>query len=155
MAQNNNIKKRTGPWKPGESGNPGGRPKGFGDAIRARFGRNGEALIAFLAQVLDGTAYGDDLVTFRDADGPVSEVVKVGPTIREKLEAVKILRDSGYGKPVTAIELSGPGGGPVAVATRVDVEALSDGELEILEALAEKATPKLPAAPVEDAECVS
>jgi hypothetical protein len=37
---------------PGQSGNPGGRPKGLARKVRAEVGDNGELIVAFMLRVL-------------------------------------------------------------------------------------------------------
>jgi hypothetical protein len=58
MAQNSGViarRRATGrPFRPGQSGNPGGRPKSRGlvDAIRARYGGDGRTLLKTLHELL-------------------------------------------------------------------------------------------------------
>lgn len=66
-------------FKPGQSGNPGGRPKGVGLSIRAKFGEDGHKLIAVLE---------------RYALGKVKKC-----THRDRLHAIEVLLDRGWGKP--------------------------------------------------------
>ena len=92
-----------GTFPKGVSGNPGGRPKGFGALVRAKVGENGEKLVAFAMGVLEGT----HTVGADDA--------AVGPSIKEQTWACEFLRDSGFGKPAQALEVSGKDGGPLQV----------------------------------------
>jgi hypothetical protein len=136
-----------GRWRPGgPTANPKGRPPGFQALIRARLGRNGEKLVDFLCAVLDGTAEVDALATVRDGAETRAEIVRCGPTMRERLEAAKMLRDSGFGRPALAVEVSGPDGGPIPTARAVDVDRYDDAQLAQLEALLERGAPQLPAA---------
>jgi uncharacterized protein DUF5681 len=66
----------------GQSGNPGGRPKGLARKTRELLGDYGESLVRFWASVLDGD---------RLPDGTV-------PNVRERLEASKLLADRGWGQ---------------------------------------------------------
>lgn len=63
-------------WRKGQTGNPGGRPKGLASRVRELTG-DGEAVLDLLMDVLTGQ-------------------MKANP--REKLEAAKILLERGWGK---------------------------------------------------------
>lgn len=65
-------------WKPGQTGNPGGRPKGLASRIRA-ITNDGEDLISFLYKVVKG---------------------EEGGQTRDKIQAAQILLDRGFGKAV-------------------------------------------------------
>ena len=71
---------------PGQSGNPGGRPKGLARRVRELVGDSGESIFQFMVDVL-----GDE--TARTAD---------------RLEAAKWLADRGFGKAVQAVEIDVP-----------------------------------------------
>ena len=86
---------RRGPGRPflkGQSGNPGGRPKGLVSAIREQT-RNGEELVTFMLRVFRG-----------EADGV---------RLRDRLDAATWLADRGFGKPTQAMELAGKDGEPL------------------------------------------
>lgn len=80
-------------WRKGQSGNPGGRPKGLSRYIREQT-REGEELAEFVLSIFRTSKSG-----------------------RERMEAASWLADRGFGKPRQGVELSGEGGGPVAVAS--------------------------------------
>lgn len=82
-------------FKPGQSGNPGGRPKGIARKVREILGDDdGETLARFWAGVLSG-----EIVTItQDANGNrVEERTRVG--VKERIEVSKILAERGWGKP--------------------------------------------------------
>jgi hypothetical protein len=68
-------------FKPGRSGNPGGRPKGLAAKARAAT-KDGQALIDFWTKV-----YEDESASMRD-----------------RLEASKLLAERGFGKPALTLE---------------------------------------------------
>jgi hypothetical protein len=82
------------PWKPGESGNPGGRPKGFAARIKELTGGDDYPRIAeAFAVIAFGTA-GQRRQFF-------GEPLKV--TARDRIAALIELRDSGPGRPTQTI----------------------------------------------------
>jgi HEAT repeat protein len=101
------------PFPPGVSGNPGGVPKGMAE-VRA------------LARTFTQEAI------VRLADWMRSENPKAS------VAAASILLDRGWGKPVAAVEVSTPGGGPM-LGVRVDLTRLSEDEFRTFRALAAKA----------------
>jgi len=76
------------PFVPGQSGNPIGRPKGFGSLIREKT-NDGAKLVAIVMKMLRS----DDQ--------------------RTQQWAIEWLSDRGWGRPVQATEISGPDGGPM------------------------------------------
>jgi hypothetical protein len=82
------------PWlfKPGQTGNPGGRPKGLAALVREQ------------------TADGADLVAFL-----VRAVHNKRLPMRIRLEACAQLLDRCYGKALQQTELSGPGAEPLTI----------------------------------------
>lgn len=80
---------RSGQFRPGESGNPSGRPKAFASLIRAK-SVEGEKLVSFAFKVLDG-----------------EEVNGVKPSIELSFRALEWLADRGWGKAVQNVEHSG------------------------------------------------
>lgn len=67
------------PFKPGQSGNPSGRPKGIARAVRERFGEDPTSIVEFLIGVYQGTEDG-----FRGAD---------------RIKAAELALAYGWGKP--------------------------------------------------------
>jgi len=101
-----------GQFKPGESGNPGGRPKGFATKIKELCGDDYERI----AQALHAIAMG----TPEQVQELFGEALKV--TTKDRIAALVALRDSGPGRPVQALEHRGD----VPAATRVVHEFADD-----------------------------
>ena len=102
----NRPKKRVPPgrrWQKGESGNPGGRPKGLGSYVREKCGEDGRVLIDMLFAIVT-----NDVQFFEQ------HAIEV-PNTKEVLQATEMLMDRGWGKATQAVEVGGMGGGPVAV----------------------------------------
>ena len=88
------------PWKPGQSGNPKGRPKGI-------------SLVDALQAVLKAKA--------EDSGRPVKTLVAeklVELALAGNLEAIKLCFEYTDGKPAQPVDVGGPGGGPLQVVIR-------------------------------------
>jgi hypothetical protein len=90
------------PWlfKPGNSANPGGRPKGLAELVR-RETKDGAELVRFMLGVLRGRKQ----------------------PLRYRLEAAAWLADRGFGKALPQMELSGPGAEPLTIRIEYAEEA--------------------------------
>ena len=90
------------PWKPGQSGNPGGRPKRklIDEALEELLLRNDSELALAIAKKLLARA-------------------KTG-----EVKAIQLVAERVQGKPKRQLELSGPDGGPL------DIHNMTDEELD-------------------------
>ena len=82
------------PWQPGQSGNPGGRPKGSKE-------------------------FRERCREFADEKGlPV--LIEIAETAKHKdrMGAVKLLLEYGYGKPIQGVEFSGDEGGIINIVVK-------------------------------------
>lgn len=106
MASENSLVTDARPWlfKPGQTGNPGGRPRGLADLVR-RETRDGAELVAFMLRVLRGRKQ----------------------PLRYRLEAAAWLADRGFGKALQQMELSGPGSEPLTIRIEYAADADPDG----------------------------
>lgn len=95
------------PWlfKPGNSANPGGRPKGLAELVR-RETKDGAELVRFMLRVLRGQKQ----------------------PLRYRLEAAAWLADRGFGKALQQMELSGPGAEPLTIRIEYSADANPDGD---------------------------
>ena len=98
-------------FPPGQSGNPGGRPKGLARRVRELVGSDGAQIAAFFYNVMMD---------------PVARLA-------DRMEAARWLADRGFGKAAPLVDLD------AADPTRVEVERKRSPArfLEILEAAAE------------------
>ena len=91
-------------FQPGQSGNPGGRPKGLTKRVRELVGDNGEAIAEYMFTVLRDE-------TQRTAD---------------RVEAAKWLADRGFGRAVQALDID------VKQPPAIEVSNLSTDDLNAL-----------------------
>jgi hypothetical protein len=90
------------PWPKGVSGNPGGRPKGLAAKVREAV-REGDLFLEVCLDVIDNA----------------------GP--RERLEAIKLLWDRGYGRSIeTTVSIDGNGNEAAELASALSREQLED-----------------------------
>ena len=93
---------------PGQSGNPGGRPRGLAAAARAVVGDDGRELVAFFAAILRG-------------DGKALGVRQVALTAR--MDAARWLADRAFGRAPIVIE---PPDEPAGAFTQEQTAALRE-----------------------------
>jgi hypothetical protein len=116
--------------------NRGGRPPGLAKKIRELAGEEGEELAVIAFKIAKGKLKIAKPVV---ADGDIV-MVKVRPSAKERMEAVKWMGDRGFGKTPQTVQVTGPAGGPLAVEM-FDVTRLSDEQLEQLLRLQAALTP--------------
>jgi hypothetical protein len=99
----NKKPKRRGRWKPGQSGNPGGRPKVAGD-------------LRDLARTYTHTAVATLVSIMSDHQAPAAA----------RVTAANALLDRGHGKPIQAMEHTGKDGGLIEYRLSAEGRALLD-----------------------------
>jgi uncharacterized protein DUF5681 len=102
-------------FMPGQSGNPGGRPKGLGRRVRELVGEDGELIAVYMLSVMT-----DERA--RTAD---------------RIEAAKWLADRGFGRSVQ------PHAVDVATDHYIDVTKVSNEDLDALLGIVERYAPGL------------
>ena len=92
-----------GRWKKGQSGNPGGRPRGFKGLAKyiQNHTNDGQELIDFMLKLLRGETIGTKMI-----DGETSLPVVHTPSLSDRIGAAGWLADRGFGKPVQSVELA-------------------------------------------------
>lgn len=87
------------PFQPGQSGNPGGRPKGLARKVREILGDDdGSAIAGFWTAVLSGEL--PTTITEVAADGTTStKRVYVRVEMSDRIAVSKLLAERGWGKP--------------------------------------------------------
>lgn len=121
-------------FKPGQSGNPGGRPCGFAALVREKV--NPQELIDRALEIVRGE---QEVIPSERGNSVV-----IGPSAREQLAAMTFLADRGWGKPQQFINITDAPDDP---APNFDPTKLTTAELIELERLNEKATPSNDEAP--------
>ncbi len=106
-------------WKPGQSGNPAGRPRGAAGLARYIREQTGD-----LHEMIDLAI---EMARGRGA---------TPSTTRDRLYAINIVLDRALGKPDQAVAVTAD----VGPSKRVDLSLLSDAELDQYAALLKKAT---------------
>lgn len=94
------------PYKPGENGNKGGRPKGFAALIREKT-KDGLELVELSLQVMRGEL----TVTRYTLEG---ESYEASPSVKDRLQAMEWLADRGFGKAIETMRVEGEGADLVA-----------------------------------------
>ena len=122
-------------FMPGKSGNPNGRPRGFGSYIQQR-SRDGKLLADFAFDLVEGKPIKTEMIFPAKEEGKPPTVVsyETTPPARVRLEAAQWLSDRGWGKPVQEVEVT-PGGSFVVqhrlLRPGQDPLALPEGDVEL------------------------
>ena len=109
MSENKEPEKKKRGFQKGQSGNPGGRPKGYAE-FTAAAREEGPASLAALVQIRDTSTV---------------DAVRVS--------ACREILDRGFGRPAQAVQLTGGDGGPVKteiVIKKLFVPVSDDGKPE-------------------------
>lgn len=84
-------------FKPGQSGNPSGRPRGIARRVRDVIGDDGDAIVGFWGAVLSG-----EIQTVRHVEkaGKMVEVTMYEEvSVSDRIAVSKLLAERGWGKP--------------------------------------------------------
>jgi len=115
-----------GRFQPGQSGNPGGKPK---KTIPVE--RNGEIVHLSLSEIAREHTI--------ESVNTLLAVMKEGAN-SDRNQAAKLMLEFGWGKPKQSLELEGPGGGPIRTVdeSAARLAALTVEELRQFEAIRSK-----------------
>ena len=111
------------PWVAGQTGNPGGRPKGIAKYIREQT-KDGEELVDLMLEC----ARGEMRVKRWLAFGGTPAEYLCEPSHGDRLEALRFLIERGLGKSLESVpqEVTGPGGMVLASYTSTQLLAVFD-----------------------------
>lgn len=131
LAENSGEQRRGRPFRKGQSGNPGGRPKVAAE-IRDLAQQHGPDAVKKLVALMKSAARED-----------------------VQVRAAEALLDRGYGRPGQALELTGKDGGPLTCTEKREwhLELLTKDEIVIFRRLVQKATRRVPTAPQGGEDC--
>ncbi len=126
--------------------------KRINELIDQEFGDGAREAIMFIGSVMRGTATGPARKPLpgEDSASYAALVPQVSPTVRERLEAAFWIAERRNGKAPASMEVSGTV--DISPGLPVDLNAYTDAELEIAEALLSKGQRVAPAEEEVDAE---
>lgn len=96
-------------WKPGQSGNPGGKPKMFGSLIRDKT-KQGEELVTLMLRIARGSLKIKQEYVTRAGTVATYNIV---PAHDDRIKAVEWLTNRGWGKVAETMVLANPDGSNV------------------------------------------
>lgn len=128
------------PFKPGQSGNPGGRPTGLAAHIRQQTGLHGERLFELIRQIAEGDVAVTPMqqkaierVMGRDPEQARELLLLITklnmPSLKERLDAIRVLVEHGHGKPKEQINVTNETG-------QVEISAMDVSRLTLAERIA-------------------
>lgn len=103
-------------FKPGQSGNPSGRPRKLEKRVRELLGDRIDTMTLAMADIVEGVV---------PKEGPLKDM---RITTRDRIEAFKVLCDRGWGKPKQKVDVSGD----ISFERPVPMDELTDEQLEAL-----------------------
>jgi len=125
-------------FKPGNRANPGGRPKGLMQLVRAKT-KDGKELVDTMLKIARGKLLIEEI--FYDKDSHEHAATKE-PSHRDRIAAIEWLADRGFGRCVNTVEISGKDCQPIAVehmsAEQLRQDMIQRGEMDASGRLTQK-----------------